>query len=173
MGNFLAERLESENTKDDTFRLKHIQMGETQGICLGKLISVEKPGRALVDYPDNPFGPLAARSTVKTLNRDGNTEVFLMFENGNPRLPIIIGVVQDQPLVTAPPQEVILDKKETKDIILDGERIVFDAKKEIVLRCGEGSVTIRRDGKIVIKGTSLLSRSKGVNKIKGTAVNIN
>ena len=173
MKNLLAEMLESEKSQDDTFRLKDIQVGDIQGVHLGKLISVEKTGRVLVDYPDNPFGPLPARSTVRRLNRHGKREILLMFENGDPRLPIIIGVLQDQPIVTGPSQEVILDKKETKDIILDGERIVFDAKKEIVLRCGEGSVTIKTDGKIIIKGTNILSRSKGVNKIKGASVNIN
>ena len=46
-------------------------------------------------------------------------------------------------------------------------------EKEIVLECGEGSITIRKDGKIVIKGTHLLSRAAGVNRIKGGQVNIN
>jgi hypothetical protein len=47
------------------------------------------------------------------------------------------------------------------------------AEKELVLECGEASVSLRRDGKISIKGRSILSRSKGVHKIQGGSVRIN
>lgn len=66
-----------------------------------------------------------------------------------------------------------LDRGKVRDIFVDGERILFEARKEIVLQCGKGSITLRADGKVVIKGTDLVSRSKGMNKIKGAAVRIN
>jgi hypothetical protein len=56
---------------------------------------------------------------------------------------------------------------------VDDQRIVLTAEREIVLRCGEASVTLTRAGKVVIKGTYVLSRSSGYNKIKGAAVDIN
>lgn len=173
MKSLLAEILKSENTQEDTVQLEDIQTEAVQGVLVGRLISAKKTGYMLVDYPGNPFGPLHARSTVRISDRDGNSEVVLVFEDNNPRLPIIIGVIQDEPVAAFPPQEVILDRNEAKEIIVDRERIVLDAKKEILLRCGKGSVTIGKDGKIVIKGTNLLSRAKGVNRIKGAAVNIN
>ena len=58
-------------------------------------------------------------------------------------------------------------------IDVDGERLVFTAKKEIVLRCGKASITLTRAGKILIRGAYLLSRSSGVNRIKGGSVKIN
>jgi hypothetical protein len=173
MKSLLAEILKSENTQEDSVQLEDIQTEAVQGVLVGRLILAKKTGHMLIDYPGNPFGPLRARSTVRISDRDGNREVVLIFEDNNPRLPIIIGVIQDEPVATSPPQEVILDRNEAKEIIVDKERIVLDAKKEILLRCGEGSVTIGKDGKIVIKGTNLLSRAKGVNRIKGAAVNIN
>jgi hypothetical protein len=96
-----------------------------------------------------------------------------MFENGDPRHPIIIGIIQEKPVLKTAVEQLVVNKKNLKDIQLDGERIIFDAKKEIVLRCGEGSVIIKTDGKIIIKGTNLLSRSRGSNRIKGAAVSIN
>ena len=172
-GELLAEIVELESPKDDGFRLKDIPT-ETKGVFVGKLVSVDKTGDILVDYQDNPFsGPLPARSTVKISNMDENKDTLLMFEKHDPRLPIIIGIVQDQPFVTHPSKEITLEKTRIKDVVVDGKRIVFDAKKEIILRCGKGSVTIQANGKIVIKGTDLISRSKGMNKIKGTAVRIN
>jgi uncharacterized protein (DUF2345 family) len=59
------------------------------------------------------------------------------------------------------------------DAVIDNDRIVLDAKREIVLKCGKGSITINKDGKIVILGTNLISRSRGRNKIKGASVSIN
>lgn len=169
----LAEIVELKSPTDDV-RLKDIPTETIQGVCVGKLVSVNKTGHILVDYQDNPFGgPLPARSTVKITNIDENKDTLLMFEKHDPRLPIIIGIVQDQPFVTHPSKEITLEKMRIKDIVVDRKRIVFDAKKEIILRCGKGSVTIQANGKIVIKGTDLISRSKGMNKIKGAAVRIN
>ena len=82
-----------------------------------------------------------------------------------------IGLIQDQPVIL--PEQIVLGKKPIRDITVDGERIVFDAKKEIELRCGKSSLIMKNDGKIVIKGTQLVSRASGVNKIKGAAVKIN
>jgi hypothetical protein len=51
--------------------------------------------------------------------------------------------------------------------------VSFEAGKEIVLRCGDASITLTRAGKILIKGAYVLSRSSGVNRIQGGAVEIN
>jgi hypothetical protein len=53
------------------------------------------------------------------------------------------------------------------------EKIEIIADNGLVLRCGEGSVSFAKDGTVVIRGARILSRSKGVNKIKGAAVQIN
>jgi hypothetical protein len=53
------------------------------------------------------------------------------------------------------------------------EKLVLEAGKEIVIQCGEGSITVSADGRIAIKGSHLLSRAKGINKIKGGSVAIN
>jgi hypothetical protein len=47
------------------------------------------------------------------------------------------------------------------------------AAEELVLRCGDASITLTRAGKIILRGTYLLSRSSGVNRIKGGSVQIN
>jgi hypothetical protein len=50
---------------------------------------------------------------------------------------------------------------------------VIEGRDEVVLRCGQGSITLRADGKIVIKGTQLVSRASDTNKIRGASVQIN
>lgn len=47
------------------------------------------------------------------------------------------------------------------------------AEREIVLRCGKASITLTREGKIILRGTYISSRSSGVNRIKGGSVQLN
>jgi uncharacterized protein (DUF2345 family) len=55
----------------------------------------------------------------------------------------------------------------------DDERVTIEAGREIVLRCGDAAITLTRAGKVIIKGSYVVSRSTGYNKIKGAAVDIN
>lgn len=162
----LDEWVELQDSQTEVVPLRENQIGEIHGVRVGKIIVVVKEtGHILVDYPDNPFDPLPARSTVNITSDEAHRAVLLTFERNDPRLPIIIGWIQDEPVVT-------LDKKEIEDVIVDGERIVFEAEKEIELRCGQSTLIIKRD-KVVIKSPQIVSRAGGVNKIKGAAVQIN
>ena len=51
--------------------------------------------------------------------------------------------------------------------------LVLEAKHSLTLRVGAGSITIREDGKILIKGKDLVSHAQRLNRIKGGAVQIN
>lgn len=53
------------------------------------------------------------------------------------------------------------------------DELVLEARKNLTLRCGDGSITIREDGKILIKGKDLVSHARRVNRIKGGSVAIN
>jgi hypothetical protein len=53
------------------------------------------------------------------------------------------------------------------------EELVLEARDQITLKCGDGSITIREDGKILIKGKDLVSHAQRTNRIKGGAVAIN
>jgi hypothetical protein len=61
----------------------------------------------------------------------------------------------------------------TVEATADGKRVTLTADKEIELRCGKASITLTRAGKVLIRGAYLLSRSSGVNRIKGGSVQIN
>ena len=43
----------------------------------------------------------------------------------------------------------------------------------MVIRCGEGSITLTKDGRLVLKGRELVSRATEANKIRGALVSIN
>jgi hypothetical protein len=53
------------------------------------------------------------------------------------------------------------------------EEIVLEASKGLTLRVGDGSITLRADGRILIKGKDLVSHAQRMNRIKGGAVSIN
>jgi hypothetical protein len=59
------------------------------------------------------------------------------------------------------------------DMRVDGRRVEIEAADEIVLRCGQASIVLRRNGRVVIRGTYVETRSRGVNRIKGGSVEIN
>ena len=91
--------------------------------------------------------------------------VVLIFEEADQTRPIILGVVCD-PEPALPKALPIVAK-------VDNEKLIFTAEKEIVLRCGQASITLTRAGKVIVRGAYLLSRSSGVNRIKGGSVQIN
>ncbi|HEY6876702.1 MAG TPA: hypothetical protein VI299_01735 [Polyangiales bacterium] len=72
-------------------------------------------------------------------------------------------------LVAEPPQQ----EPQRVEALVDGKRVVLDAQDEIVLRCGKASITLRRNGRIVIRGTHVETQSQGVNRIRGGSVQIN
>ncbi len=145
------------------------------GVRVGVITDITPEGRARVDYPGNPLGPTEARAVITLPAASGyeGTPVLLFFEDGNAALPIIVGIVRDTVLAPAAPQQATLLAEVPRKVVCDGKRVVLDAAEEMLLRCGKGSITLRKDGKIVVRGTELVSRASGVQKIKGAAVKIN
>ncbi len=147
---------------------------------VGEIAAIDEEGRAHVTFAGSHGVPVPARSVVDAPARAGEAPeslvgapVLLLFENGDPHRPIIVGIIRDE-LRPAPVRpEVRLDLDENRDVLVDGERLVFDAKREVLLRCGKSTVLLRRDGKVLIRGTHLVSRASGPNRIKGGSINLN
>ncbi|MCP4114955.1 MAG: hypothetical protein GY737_06025 [Desulfobacteraceae bacterium] len=145
-----------------------------EGVRVGQIIDINANGKVLVDYPGNTRGPVSARFTRSVdidslkLAEKNSVQILLVFENNNPELPIIIDILSS--LID---EITTLETNKPDDIIVDGRRMIFKAEKEIILRCGKGKIVISADGRVVIKGTSLVSCSSGRNKIKGGSVMIN
>jgi hypothetical protein len=55
----------------------------------------------------------------------------------------------------------------------EGDIKVIQGKDELVLQCGKASITLRRNGKIILKGTYIETHSEGVNRIKGCSIQFN
>ncbi|KHD11060.1 hypothetical protein PN36_21230 [Candidatus Thiomargarita nelsonii] len=145
-----------------------VQPGE---VVIGKIINLDDKGTPLVDYPGNRNQqPLPALTTVSLSIDNIGREVALLFAEGDLNKPIIMGLIQSslENMVEFPQSNTAPLKAQ-----LDGDTVVLSAEKEIVLQCGKASITLTRAGKILIRGAYVLSRSSGVNRLKGASIQIN
>ena len=134
------------------------------GVVIGVLLDVPQASSPVVAFAGCPSETGIAATTTTALSReDIGAQVALMFVGGDPTQPLVIGRIQRLPQAAAP----------AAVAHLDGERLEFSAEREIVLRCGKASITLTHEGKVLIKGAYLSSRSSGVNRIKGGSVQIN
>jgi hypothetical protein len=143
--------------------------GPIHGVIVGELLALADNGSTpLVRFEGQPGGSAQrARSTVDLHGPHIGQPVVLMFEGGDPARPIVMGVVRQAsgwPL-PEPPAQV--------DVDADGQRLIVSAKEQMVLRCGKASITLTKAGKVLIEGSYVLSRSSGVNRIKGGSVQLN
>ena|ERR1700687_6021005 len=149
----------------------------TDGARIGRIVAFEA-GEVRVDYDGNLSGPLVARvsaalddSSLMQAARQ-QRETLLLFEEGEPRKPVVVALLRSRtPLVDAlltstPPQP-------QKVARIDGKRVAIEGSEEVVLMCGEATLTLRRDGRIILKGVNIVSRASQVQRIRGGTVQIN
>lgn len=131
---------------------------------LAELVALsDDAGTALVLDPARPELPARVARTVVDLHAAHiGSLVAVMFEAGDPDRPIVMGVLHGG-----------TQRANTMSVEADGERLIVRAEHQLVLRCGRACITLTRAGKVLIEGTYLCSRSSGVNRIKGGAVQIN
>ena len=121
-------------------------------LVLGRLVDVTEEKGPLIVIPDLlKDEPVMARATVELGSGDVGCTLAVMFESGNIENPIVIGRIS-QP------------KSDVHDL---------SAEREVTIRCGKASITLTREGKIILRGTYISSRSSGVNRIKGGSVHLN
>ena len=135
--------------------------------------------RAVVDtFGDR--GPLVARC-LATLSGEALAQgaanaarVRVVFEHGDQLRPIVTELVDgDQAGKVSPDPKG--DRSVEADVLDDGEEraLSIGAREELVLRCGEASITLKRDGTIVVEGSRIETRASETNRITGAQVRIN
>lgn len=150
-------------------------------LVIGSITGLDSRGQALVDFPQNGLGkPMEALATVGVTQQHVGRQVALLFANGDPQQPVIIGIIHS-PLhemlasyeLSAPSDSAPDAAEGVQDVVVDGRRIVIEGREEVVLKCGDASITLTKSGKILIRGKYLVNRSSGVNRIMGGSVQIN
>jgi hypothetical protein len=149
-----------------------------RGHVVGILVGLDERG-PVINYPDNPHGPLAAESTLPRSSLSvpaapgQERRVLLVFEHERSDRPVVVGLVETLDEGGSAGKGNDAARAPRAEVVVDGRRVVLDATDEIVLRCGEASITLRRNGRVVIRGAYVETRSRGVNRVKGGSVEIN
>ena len=169
------------------------------GVLVGMFCGFDAQGRFLVRMAKG-LPPVVAMSVVGLKLEDEGDEVVVSLERGDPMRPVILGRAlrhaEPEAPATARPEpeapssppvtEVEVASPSAPDtlpapavtqrgqtVTVDGQRVVLNGAKQVELRCGEASIVLTAAGKILIRGTYVLSRSSGANRIKGAFVDIN
>ena len=139
------------------------------GVQVGELVALVDGGRTpmVIDLALPHAAALRACTVVDLHAAHIGQQVLLAFVSGDPSRPVVLGVLRGSPAwpLAEQPGQVQVDA--------DGERFFVSAKQQLVLRCGKASITLTEAGKVLIEGAYVLSRSTGVNRIKGGAIQIN
>ena len=137
-------------------------------VIIGELLAIADDGKSpLVTYPGQPgTAALRARTVLDLYGVHIGQSVVLSFEGGDAARPIVMGVLRQT-------ESLRLDVPGNVQIDIDGQRMVVSAKEQLVLQCGKASITLTKAGKVLIAGSYVLSRSTGVNRVKGGSVQLN
>jgi hypothetical protein len=147
------------------------------GVRVGRLAGSTEDGEPLVDYPGNSGGPLIARVIVSAggqrsrLNVD--SEVLLVFEDSDATRPVIVGFLEPSARKGQTLTSGLLRRDKNEDVRVDGKMVELRGQECVVLSCGKSSITMFADGRVIVKGTRLLSRASESNKIKGGTIALN
>jgi hypothetical protein len=88
------------------------------------------------------------------------SEVLVTFVGNDPSRPMILGFVAGVP-----------SEPDGRAAVPD--TIKVRANEEIQFRCGKASLTLRRDGVVIVRGEQVISRAAKKNRITGGSVQIN
>jgi hypothetical protein len=132
-----------------------------EGVVIGVFLGFGEDA-PLVVFPGNPQETaVPARSLTELTSEMIGAEVALLFQEGDPSRPLIVGRIVE-PARRSVPQ-----------IIRDGERVKITADERIELRCGKSTIIMEKDGRITIRGTNVTSHASAANRIRGGSIDLN
>jgi hypothetical protein len=161
----------------------NIPLAETTGLHprLGRIVGLDRDGRVLVSFAGAPptaastLGPVP-RAELEQAAREQRV-VVLGFLDGRADAPVLLSLHGPAPTTALEPEPepepVDVEVEVEVEVDVDGERRVVEATRELTLRCGEASITLRNDGTITIRGRDVTSWARRRQRIRGGSVSIN
>jgi hypothetical protein len=156
------------------------ERARTSAAHIAAIVAVRADGAPTIQYADGSIASarLAVLATREHLDAAiaRRQQTVVLFENGDRLRPLIVGFIETPALHVPDTAAFEHDTRPQTPRIeadVDGRRVRLTAQDEIVLQCGKASVTLRRNGRVIIRGTYVESHSQGTNRIKGGQVQIN
>lgn len=151
--------------------------GSEGGLLRGRVVAIGATGLVLVEIPSyGSAHPFFATSIIPLTDDDVGQEVIMGLETGDLPRPVILGSVWNTNTKKSKSRgKSKSSSKAIKKLVVEAghDRIVISSEEEIELRCGEASIVLTREGKVLIRGTYVSSQSSGVNRVRGGSVHLN
>lgn len=130
-------------------------------VVLARVIAVDEHGGATIrldsSMPARAVRALAAgRLEADCIGR----MAAVMFLGGDPSQPLIVGMIVQEAVANAAASGV-------------PAKVTIDAAESIELRCGESTLTLQRNGRVVLRAKDISSYASGTQRINGAVVELN
>ncbi|SMF29685.1 hypothetical protein SAMN02745866_01920 [Alteromonadaceae bacterium Bs31] len=150
-------------------------------LVLATLVGIDEEGHPKVSFElaGNFHQSLVATSTVSVLPKHVGRQAALLFLNKDIERPVVVGFIHNPLYTILDPSETVAtetpEPSEQLSVEVDKKvgKFTLEGEEEVVIRCGEASITLSKSGKIQLRGKYLVSRSSGVNRILGGSVQVN
>ncbi len=136
-----------------------------EGVFVASFVSFDDAGAPFVVVPGVISQPKKADAICDMSNAKKGEQYGVMFKNGDAEYPTIMGKMQQQTVVAVP--------EETVQITEENQQLRITSKKEIHLQCGDSHLLLSPDGRVEIRGKTVVTHSTGLNKMRGASVKIN
>ena len=143
-------------------------------IITGHLQGIDDEGRLLF-VPEHGDG-LPVPVAIGVALSDGvlvpaarnHQRALVVRTSDSPSRLILIGLVRER--VNAAARDAAPGQLQ---VTVDGETLRLTAEHEIELKCGNSSLVLRRSGRVILKGTHVVTTSSGPVKVKGATIALN
>ena len=135
------------------------------GLVIAKFVGFGEGDEPLVELVEcDSTQRVSATSCVALEDVHAGRRVLMAYPQGGTEGPCIVGMLREHRasgFSSAP------TRPQPPAVEVDGTRLVFSARQEIVLRCGDSSLSLACDGTITLRGKYVISHADGVNRIRG------
>ncbi|WP_157652788.1 DUF6484 domain-containing protein [Burkholderia ubonensis] len=144
-------------------------------LILGTIVNVGPNHGVWIDYVDNPDGaPLVAICAANITAADVGREVVLAFAQGDPGQPIVLGLLRRHEVDNQVESGTgIHSAVPTAGSAADASHVCLEAAEAMTLRCGRASLTLNKDGRVIVRGMNVATYADGTLRLRGAVVELN
>jgi hypothetical protein len=159
-------------------------LNQFPGVVPASIEGVDTDGQPLISWEGSPSPQPAYAVAWMGQPIDWSAcrglRAIIAFESSDDSRPVILGLLDAPPPVELVSVPIEVEPAPAEDELVTSEDqaenpevLNIESEKELILQCGKAKIALRADGRVMIMGGYVLSRSTGVNKIKGGSVHIN